>query len=323
MAPPITLCALHDFTRDIQDTRNLCGEWNLLQDFSGPCVKCTKNPPGTVSLVRQAQKSDGAHWQCSKCKRSISIRNKSWFSGSHLSLSDILKITWMWVHKVPAATICVEVGVAEHTAADWASFCREVCGLFLRNKSEKIGGPGKIVEIDESKFGKRKYHRGRPVDGQWVFGGIERGSKRSFFAVVEKRDADTLIPIIEAYVEPGSTIITDCWKAYSTLGERGYIHQVVNHSKEFVSEEGFHTNTIESTWHALKRSLPKYGARKGMYNAYFEEYIVRKLYLRDSDDPFLAFLEIISTIYTGSTDPCDHNYSRKTIEVDEGSDDEA
>jgi len=315
---PLSLCALHDLTRDIEETRNLCGEWNLFQDFSGPCGKCTSTPPGTVSLVRRARLSDGALWQCSKCKRSISLRKESWFSGSHLSLSDILKLTWMWVHKVPAATICVELGAAEHTAADWASFCREVCGLFLSKCSKKIGGPGKTVEIDESKFGKRKYNRGRHVDGQWVLGGIERESKRSFFAPVEKRDAETLIPIIEAYVEPGTTIITDCWKAYSTLGERGYIHQVVNHSKEFVSEEGFHTNTIESTWHALKRSLPRYGARTGMYNAYFEEYIVRKLHLRDSDDPFLAFLEIISSIYPGTGIPCEHNYSRKTSGVDEG-----
>lgn len=40
--------------------------------------------------------------------------------------------------------------------------------------NEKIGGPGRTVEIDESKFGKRKYHRGKRVDGVWVFGGIER-----------------------------------------------------------------------------------------------------------------------------------------------------
>ena len=35
--------------------------------------------------------------------------------------------------------------------------------------SEPIGGLDKIVEIDESKFGKRKYNKGRKVDGVWVF----------------------------------------------------------------------------------------------------------------------------------------------------------
>ena len=38
------------------------------------------------------------------------------------------------------------------------------------------GGPGKVVEIDKSKFGKRKYHPGRSVDGHWAFGGEATGT---------------------------------------------------------------------------------------------------------------------------------------------------
>jgi hypothetical protein len=38
-----------------------------------------------------------------------------------------------------------------------------------------IGGENEIVEIDEIKFGKRKFHRGKRVEGVWVFGG---GPKR-------------------------------------------------------------------------------------------------------------------------------------------------
>jgi hypothetical protein len=59
----------------------------------------------------------------------------------------------------------------------------------------RTGGPNKTVEIDESKFGQRKY-RGHPVEGKWVFGSIERESGQTFLVPVPDRTADTLIPII-------------------------------------------------------------------------------------------------------------------------------
>jgi len=37
-----------------------------------------------------------------------------------------------------------------------------------------IGGEGKVVEIDELKFGIRNYHRDHRVEDQWVFGVVER-----------------------------------------------------------------------------------------------------------------------------------------------------
>jgi hypothetical protein len=59
--------------------------------------------------------------------------------------------------------------------------------ICMQGCSGKIGGPNKIVKIDESKFGQRKYRRGHPDKGQWVFGGVERDSGRTFFVPVPDR----------------------------------------------------------------------------------------------------------------------------------------
>ena len=51
---------------------------------------------------------------------------------------------------------------------------RQCMAADLLSGDAMIGGPGQIVEIDESKFGKRKYHCGRRVVGKWVLGGVTR-----------------------------------------------------------------------------------------------------------------------------------------------------
>jgi transposase-like protein len=101
--------------------------------------------------------------------------------------------------------------------------------VFLEGCSENIGGPNRIVEIDESKFGRRKYHRGHPLQVQWVFGGIERGSGRLFLVPVPDRTPDTLEDIIHDRIETGTTVISDCWGAYSDLDSLRYTHSTVNH----------------------------------------------------------------------------------------------
>lgn len=103
------------------------------------------------------------------------------------------------------------------TCNDWANFCRQVCIDPVNTQVRPIGGPDKFVEIDESLFSKKKYNRGMPRPEQWVFGGVERGTGRCFMVPVKQRNADTLIPIITEYILPGTTIISDKWKAYNHL----------------------------------------------------------------------------------------------------------
>ena len=52
----------------------------------------------------------------------------------------------------------------------------------------------------------------------------------------------------------------------------------VNHSKEFVnSQTGAHTSTLESTWRAIKTSLPKHGTVKSLYDTYFGKKTFKQL----------------------------------------------
>jgi transposase-like protein len=181
-----------------------------------------------------------------------------------------------------------ELNIAAHTAVDWDSFCRETCEVTLMEREHPIGGPGKIVQIDESKFGKRKYHRGHRVEGQWVFGGIEEESRRSFMVAVEKRDESTLLPIIERHIAKCSIIVSDCWKAYINLEKHGYEHRLVNHSKEFVNNDGDHTNKIEGHWRQAKCKMPSFGVRKIAFSSYLAEFLWR--YEHKGKDLFSMFL---------------------------------
>ena len=90
--------------------------------------------------------------------------------------------------------------ISEPTAVDWYNFVRDVCAEYLRQHPIIIGGVGIEVEIDESKFGCRKYNRGRWQEGHWVFRGIERVTGKSFLVEVQQRGAATLIPVIQQYI---------------------------------------------------------------------------------------------------------------------------
>lgn len=111
-----------------------------------------------------------------------------------------------------------------------------------------------IVEVDESLFCKMKYGRGHSVQGVWVVGGVERTPERKLFvATVPYRNKDTLHTLLTTYINPGTQIHTDRWRAYNGIDKTwdedgnplGYTHKKVDHSKEFKAADGTLTNTIE------------------------------------------------------------------------------
>jgi transposase-like protein len=143
------------------------------------------------------------------------------------------------------------------------------------------------------------------VKGQWVFGGIERGTGRTFLVAVHDRSAETLIEIIKQWILPDTTIISDCWTAYSSLREEGYTHFTVNHSIEFVNDRnGAHNNTIESTWKHIKVLLSPYN-RKADYVYILAEYMFRQRCKAEDVEPFCKFIEIVATIDWSNTNPTD------------------
>ena len=94
-----------------------------------------------------------------------------------------------------------------------------------------IGGPGHIVEIDESKFSERRNNRGIRVVGKWILSGYNRTRYECFLVECShnKRDRHTLLCLIKDRVEPGATILTDCWRAYNALPQHDYTHLTVIH----------------------------------------------------------------------------------------------
>ena len=72
---------------------------------------------------------------------------------------------------------------------------------------------------------------------------------------------EAIIPKIDENVERGTEIMTDELRTYTFLPARGFQHRNVNHSREFVSVDGTHTNHIEACFSRMKRFMRRRDVR--------------------------------------------------------------
>lgn len=138
-----------------------------------------------------------------------------------------------------------------------------------------VGGKWKNKATkDKQKLGKTK--RGRGTFKQPVFGILCRKGQ-VFAEVVESVEAESLQPIIEKKVKKGSVICSDTWRGYTGIATKGYVHRLVNHSKnEYSDGKGGHINGLEGFWGYLKRKLSaKGGIRRKKLPIYLGEYVWR------------------------------------------------
>jgi len=128
--------------------------------------------------------------------------------------------------------------------------------LACQARPATLGGPGKLVHIDEAYFRviadsdmsrrRNAIVLGFACDGFIICGAIP-DCKRL-----------TITPLIDRFVSPGSTIVTDGAGQYRRLRDQGWKHVAINHKVAFHNFEGVTSSPIETYWRVLRRTLRLY-----------------------------------------------------------------
>ena len=218
----------------------------------------------------------------------MGLRVGSWLENTRLPLLTVIRFLYSWSQELSSIQWCArELQISAGATIAWNAALRDVCVASIERRSQqKIGGPGMIVEIDETMFSRRKNHAGRILPQQWVFGGVCRETKACFALRVPDRTATTLLQAIKDNIAEGSMIYSDCWRGYRTqdLEAAGFSHLTVNHKYNFVDPRtGTHTQNIERLWGSAKwRNKRQRGTARSNLDSYLVEFLWRQS-VRGSD----------------------------------------
>jgi transposase-like protein len=264
------------------------------------------------ALWRKRYSPDGEHAHCPKCdtervfkRYDMTQQRQSWnciacghylypTAGTIFHKSSTSLHLWFYAMYLMASTRCGisakqlerELGVTYKTAWRMAYLIRK---QLMADDGVPMSGP---VEADETYVGgKRRGVIGRGVDKTPVFGIAQRRGRVMAVTVPNVARA-TVMPHITKRVLPKSTIYTDEYRTYDTLGRQGFEHRRIRHAERIYVSGDIHTNTIEGFWSLVKRGIG------GVYHAvsarhfqgYLNEYVWRYNRRNDGCDLFEALL---------------------------------
>lgn len=247
---------------------------------------------GSVAVYKMTKKNTGERvrflWRCRDCSKQYTVRTGTVYAESLIPLHKWLRAAW----EASTAKNCVSaLEMSRRLQVSYKS------ALFLMhrirhamaydpNPDPKLTGE---VEVDETYVGPRKprypqgnFNRHKAVRGtkkQPVLAMVEKGGQVRT-RVIADVTGKTLRSAMKAHIDRNASITTDEWTGYNAVGKHFAEHKTVNHRrKEYVKRDGTTTNTIESyfarvkrsltgTWHAVsRRHLHRYMANVAfMYN---------------------------------------------------------
>lgn len=141
------------------------------------------------------------------------------------------------------------------------------------SNSDGLGGPNKVVEVDETYVGGKAKNRAfkAPSKKEAVVSLVERDGKVRSFHVTDVT-GKTLKPILRTQIERSSMLMTDEAAVYEKVGREFTNHGTVNHSiKEYVRGAFWHTNTVENYFSILKRGI--IGVYHHVSSAHLKRYV--------------------------------------------------
>jgi len=205
-------------------------------------------------------------YKCGKCVKQFSVKVGTIFEDSALPLQKwFMAIYLITAHRkgVSSLQLSRDIGVTQKTA--WFMLHRIRYAVRSEAFDRTYGG---TVEVDESYIGGKPRHgkirnpnadgtankRGLGTTKTPVVGIVQREGGVVAQSVTDTR-SHTLKAIIRKHVKPGSRVMTDEWRGYQSLKAPEYFHHFVNHSEKEYVRGKIHTNTIESFWALLKRSI--------------------------------------------------------------------
>ncbi len=228
---------------------------------------------GTLGKSYPTKKPGVYRCASKECRKDFTVTTKSVMESSHIKLHIWLQaFALMTASKkgISAHQLHRSMKVTYKTAWFLAHRIREAMREGGLTPPTPMGGEGKIVEADETYFGrpeierKTKAKRTTPYlkkprrNARPIVALVERGGRvRSFH--VAHADKDSVGIIVAQNIAFESRLHTDESNIYPAVGEFFAAHETVKHTaKEYVRGD-VHTNTVEGVFSIFKRGM------KGVY----------------------------------------------------------